>query len=124
MYRSVWNGDQMHFKQTRREFLSALAATSAICAIPGYAARSAGLIRYGYAAITWNANDRQAIEDIAAVGYPGIQIRANAIAEFKPDELKDLLARHKLTFVALSSTAPSLDIPEDVDVAKQVANAK
>jgi inosose dehydratase len=114
----------MHFKQTRREFLSALAATSAICAIPGYAARSAGLIRYGYAAITWNANDRQAIEDIAAVGYPGIQIRANAIAEFKPDELKDLLARHKLTFVALSSTAPSLDIPEDVDVAKQVANAK
>jgi len=114
----------MHFKQTRREFLATLAAVSASCAIPGYATPTTERIQYGYAAITWNANDRQAIEDIAAVGYPGIQLRANAIAEFKPDELKDLLAQHKLTFVALSSTAPSLDTPEDVDVARQVTCAK
>jgi inosose dehydratase len=114
----------MNLKQTRREFLSTLAAVSASYAIPGYAAPAIDHIQYGYAAITWNANDHQAIEDIAAVGYPGIQLRANAIAEFKPDELKDLLAQHKLTFVALSSTAPSLDTPEDVDVARQVTNAK
>jgi inosose dehydratase len=114
----------MHFKHTRREFLFTMAAASAACALPAYAAPTASRIRYGYAAITWNANDRQAIEDIAAVGYPGIQIRANAIAEFKPDELKDLLAQHNLTFVALSSTAPSLATPEDEDVARQVANAK
>jgi inosose dehydratase len=114
----------MHFKQTRREFLASLAAVSATSAVPCYAARTMDRIQYGYAAITWNANDRQAIEDIAAVGYKGIQVRANAIAEFKPEELKDLLAQHKLTFVALSSTSPSLQTPEEEDIAKQVVNAK
>src|ERR1700730_17727893 len=32
-------------------------------------------IKFGYAAITWGGNDRQAIEDIAAVGFHGIQLR-------------------------------------------------
>ena len=42
-------------------------------------------IHFGYAAITWNGNDRQAIEDISALGFPGIQLRSNCIAEFKND---------------------------------------
>ncbi|MBI4420795.1 MAG: hypothetical protein HY560_08215 [Gemmatimonadetes bacterium] len=37
-------------------------------------------IRFGYAAITWGGNDRQAIDDIAAVGFRGIQLRASAAA--------------------------------------------
>ena len=36
---------------------------------------AAAEIRIGYAAITWGGNDRQAIDDIAAVGYKGIQLR-------------------------------------------------
>jgi sugar phosphate isomerase/epimerase len=60
-------------------------------------------IRFGYAAITWGNEERRAAEDIAAAGYPGIQFRANTVTEFKPAELKELLAQHKLTFVALSS---------------------
>jgi hypothetical protein len=56
--------------------------------------------------------ERQAINDISAVGFPGIQFRANAVKDFKPAELKDLLAQHKLTFVALSSGDVSLDQPE------------
>src|SRR5262249_44907497 len=61
-------------------------------------------IHLGYAAITWNGKDRQAIEDISALGFPGIQLRSNAIAEFgAAGELKDLLQKHRLTFVALSS---------------------
>jgi inosose dehydratase len=61
-------------------------------------------IHFGYAAITWGANDRQAIEDIAAVGFHGIQLRSNCIAEFgSPTVLRDLLSQHELKFVALSS---------------------
>jgi inosose dehydratase len=61
-------------------------------------------IRFGYASITWGGNDRQAIEDIAAVGFHGIQLRSNSIAEFgSPAAVRDFLAQHELKFVALSS---------------------
>ena len=46
-------------------------------------------IHFGYAAITWGGNDRQAVEDIASLGFPGIQLRANCIQEFgSPAELR------------------------------------
>lgn len=61
-------------------------------------------IHFGYAAITWGGNDRQAIDDIAAVGFRGIQLRANSIAEFgSPAAVRDLLSQRDLKFVALSS---------------------
>jgi inosose dehydratase len=61
-------------------------------------------IHFGYASITWGGNDRQAIEDVAAVGFHGIQLRANSIAEFgSPAAVRDLLSQHELKFVALSS---------------------
>lgn len=64
-------------------------------------------IRYGYAAITWGGDDLQAIKDISAVGFPGIQLRANVLKDYgaKPQALRDLLAQYKLDFVALSSGA-------------------
>ncbi|HEX4582548.1 MAG TPA: hypothetical protein VH139_10825, partial [Acidobacteriaceae bacterium] len=31
-------------------------------------------LRVGYAAITWDGHDGEAIEQISAVGYPGIQL--------------------------------------------------
>jgi inosose dehydratase len=74
--------------------------------------------------MTWGNEERQAIDDIAAVGFSGIQFRANAVTEFKPTELKDLLAQHKLTFVALSSGDVSLDAPAAEQIAKHVANAQ
>ncbi|HXB61523.1 MAG TPA: sugar phosphate isomerase/epimerase, partial [Acidobacteriaceae bacterium] len=113
----------MQIKQTRREFLATLAAASAACAIPTCASAK-DHIQYGYTAITWGGNDLQAIEDIAAAGYRGIQLRVNAVTEFKPEELKDLLARHKLDFVALSGGGPSLDVSEEDDIAAQMVNAK
>jgi len=61
-------------------------------------------IHFGYAAITWGGKDRQAIDDIAAVGFRGIQLRSNCIAEFgSPGAVRDLLSQHELKFVALSS---------------------
>ena len=61
-------------------------------------------IHFAYAAITWGGNDRQAIEDIASLGFPGIQLRSNCIEEFgSPAAVRDLLLQHNLRFVALSS---------------------
>jgi inosose dehydratase len=62
-------------------------------------------IRIGYAAITWNENDLQAIEDISALGYAGIQLRANVLRTIgrETGSLRGRLADHHLTLVALSS---------------------
>ena len=83
-------------------------------------------IHLGYAAITWNGNDRQAIEDISDLGFPGIQLRANVIKEFSSaGELKELLQRHKLTMVALSSGGVPIDPSGQADeLAKHTANAR
>jgi inosose dehydratase len=85
-----------------------------------------GKMHFGYASITWNGNDRQAIEDIAALDFPGIQLRANAIKEFAGSaELRDLLEKHRLKMAALSSGAVRIDPAlEAEEIAKHTANAK
>lgn len=83
-------------------------------------------LRVGYASITWGGNDRQAIEDIASVGFSGIQLRSNAVQEFaSPTAVRDLLDQHHLKFVALSSGNLSIDpAKESSELARHVANAK
>jgi inosose dehydratase len=72
--------------------------------------RGAWDLRVGYAAITWDGHDGEAIEQISAVGYPGIQLRANVLKEHPdPKTLEAALAEHKLMFVALSSGDAHLD---------------
>jgi inosose dehydratase len=117
---------------SRREFLAGLASAGALASMP-HAAR-AGIaagplyppmnlsvfdmpvhrgeteIRLGCAAITWSDNAAKAIDDIAADGYAGIQLRAPTLDQYPdPHALRDLLAEKKLTFVALSSGSASLD---------------
>jgi len=98
---------------TRRRFLAtaSLSSLSYLAARHGEPARATGAMQVGYAAITWGANLTQAIEEIAAVGYRGIQLRGEAFAQYgeKPGELRDLLGRHKLTFAVLSSGNLSID---------------
>jgi inosose dehydratase len=83
-------------------------------------------VHFGYASITWNGNDRQAIEDISALGFPAIQLRANAIAEFegKPAPLRALLDAHKLKMVAFSSGDLNIENPEDTEIAAHMARAE
>lgn len=66
--------------------------------------------RFGYASITWGGNDAQAIDDIAALGFAGIQLRTAAVTRWgkRPEELRDLLASRGLTMVALSSGVVTL----------------
>src|SRR5262245_1640092 len=84
-------------------------------------------IRFGYAAITWQGQDRQAIEDVAAVGFKGIQLRTSALPEFgdKPAALKELLAKHRLTMVAFSSGNVRIEPEfEAEDLAMHVKHAR
>ena len=114
----------MQSRIRRREFLSGIGAAAIAASLPLEALHARELlyppadlsyfdtpippgpseIHFGYAAITWGGKDRQAIDDIAAVGFRGIQLRSNCIAEFgSPAAVRDLLSQHELKFVALSS---------------------
>jgi inosose dehydratase len=138
----------MTFRTSRREFLSGLGvmtAATALPSIPGYASLNLPLypamdlsyfdtpispapadIRFGYASITWGGKDRQAIEDISSLGYHGIQLRSNVIKDFgSASELRDLLEKHQLKLVALSSGGVRIDPALEADeIAKHTANAK
>ena len=83
-------------------------------------------LHIGYAAITWGGNDRQAIEDISSVGFPGIQIRSNSVQEFGSGAaLREVLDKHHIKMIALSSGNLSIDPAiESSEIDKHVANAK
>jgi inosose dehydratase len=117
----------MYTHTSRRNFLGTLGTLTAAAALPSRfaSAASKAQIRFGYTSITWGKAERQSIDDIAALGYPGIQMRADAVAEFKPEELRDILQQHKLTLVALSSGELNIDPAVEADqLALHTANAK
>lgn len=111
---------------TRRQFVATVGGAAAAAAL-GDVARAAADIKFGYAAITWQGKDRQAIEDVAALGFPGIQLRSNLLPEFgeKPAALKELLAAHRLTMVAFSSGNMRIDpAVEKEELDKHVRHAR
>jgi inosose dehydratase len=136
----------MEFRKPRREFLAGMGALAAAAAVPeGLLAAREQLYRpvdlsyfdspippgpfelhIGYAAITWGGNDRQALEDVASVGFPGIQIRSNSAQEFGTGAaLREELDKRHLKMVALSSGNLSIDPAiEASEIDKHVANAK
>jgi len=86
-----------------------------------------GMIHFGYAAITWNGNDAQAIKEISELEFPGIQLRSNILKEYgeRPGALRDLLNQYHLEMVALSSGGVSIAPgSENDEIAKHVRNAK
>jgi|SRR5580704_12705069 len=116
---------------TRRNFIHAGAAVVAGSLLPSpmmkaFATPAPADIHFGYASITWDGKDRQAIEDISALGFPGIQLRANAIAEFdnNPAALRELLDAHKLKMIALSSGDLDIEKPRDTEIASHLARAQ
>jgi inosose dehydratase len=84
-------------------------------------------MRLGYAAITWGGDDERAAREIAEVGFTAIQVRGSAFERYgkAPKELKDLLARHKLTFAVLSSGNLGIDpAAEASELAMHIEHAK
>jgi len=130
---------------SRRDFLNSALAAAALAALPKRAiaafeplyppmdlsyfdtpiSAAPANIDFGYASITWAGNDRQAIEDVSSLGFPGIQLRSDVLKEFpNPTELRDLLQQHHLTMVALSSGNVSVESDERDEIAKHTSNAK
>jgi inosose dehydratase len=95
----------------RREFLQTIGAVGAVALWRDGAPAVLSNIEFGYAAITWQGKDLQAIEEVAAVGFKAIQLRSNVMTEFgdKPAALKELLDKHRLTMVAFSSGNMRID---------------
>ena len=121
----------MNIQYSRRSFLGSVGALTATAAARSSSASIAGKalekaqLQFGYTAMTWGKQERQAIDDISSLGFPGIQFRADAFSEFKPEELRDLLHQHKLTLVALSSGDLDLDLPTGTDpLAVHITHAK
>jgi len=123
---------------SRRRFIFGLGVSGLVSTLPTDAiaslldptsliGRASGPIRFGYASITWNGDDRQAIKEISELGFSGIQLRSNILKDFgdKPEALRDLLQQNKLEMVAFSSggvgIAPNTEADE---IAKHVSNAK
>jgi inosose dehydratase len=79
---------------TRRQSIGTLSAAMIGSALPSRAATQQAY-RFGYAAITWGGNDRQAMADIADVGFRGIQLRTSAVQAFgeQPTALEDCSLR-------------------------------
>jgi inosose dehydratase len=116
-------------KPNRRDFVRSTTMVTAGLAFADAARLVAapGDIQFGYAAITWQGQDRQAIEDVSAVGFKGIQLRTSALPEFgdKPAALKELLAKHRLTMVAFSSGNVRIDPQfEAEDIATHLKHAR
>src|SRR3712207_4905711 len=96
-----------HRHVTRRGFLGATAAA----ALPWPRALTAAelprgfAMPLGYAAITWGDDAEKSIEEIAAVGFRGIQLRSPVVTKYgdKPEVLKALLDKHGLELMCLSS---------------------
>ena len=134
---------------SRRHFIASLGAVAAASAVPvrtftgarepalyppvdlSYFDRpitpAPGSIHFGYAAITWNGNDAQAIREISELGFPGIQLRSNILKDYgdRPAVLRDLLSQYHLEMVALSSGGVSIAPGSGNDeIAKHVRNAK
>ena len=113
----------------RREFLrkTTLITAGLACGGAPRLLAQAGGIQFGYAAITWQGQDRQAIDDVSDVGFKGIQLRTSALPEFgdKPAALKELLTRKGLTMVAFSSGNVRIDPAfEQEDIATHMKHAR
>jgi inosose dehydratase len=117
----------MSVRISRRGFLGAVGAAGAAAWLPHRLAAAPGDIKFGYAAITWDGNDLQAIEDVSSIGFKGIQLRAPIVKAYgdKPAALRELLARHRLTMVALSSGNARIDpAVEKEEIEKHTRHAK
>lgn len=111
----------------RRTFVRSILTGAAAAAFGNGSIAQERAIRWGYAAITWGGNDAQAIDDIAAVGFRGIQLRTSALGPYgdRPAALKELLAARGLAMPVFSSGNVRLDPAlEQEDMATHTRHAR
>jgi inosose dehydratase len=110
---------------SRRRALALLGMIGAAAALP-LSARAAALsgVRFGYTAMTWGEHDREAIDDIAGLGFAGIQFRNNVVKSFQPEELRGLLQQKGLAFAAMSSGIVDIDADPEAELERHLDNAR
>ncbi len=81
-------------------------------------------LQLGYSAITWGGNDVQAIKDISALGFKGIQLRSNTVKDYgdKPQELKALLNEYNLQLPMFSGGNANINTGDDAAVIKSLVD--
>jgi len=112
---------------SRREFLGVAGAVGATALWGDFARAASGDITFGYAAITWNGRDLDAIREVSELGFPGIQLRAPIVRAYgdRPASLKEILDRHNVVMVALSSGGMRIDPAfEKEDLEMHTKNAR
>ena len=122
----------MHASITRRKFLFHTGITLLSAPFVGCSntRKLGGIIpgmQLGYSAITWGGNDVQAIQDIASLGFKGIQLRSNILANYgsKPQEIRALLEQHQLALPMFSSGNANINTGNDEAVIQtHLNNAK
>ncbi|WP_354334281.1 sugar phosphate isomerase/epimerase [Pedobacter sp. CG_S7] len=123
----------MKSELSRRTFLSHLGLATISLPFFSYSTASeltlGGVpgLKVGYSAITWGGNDVQAIKDIAALGFKGIQLRSNILKEYgaKPEAIKELLKQYNLAFPMFSSGSANINTGNDEAVIQMhLDNAK
>ncbi len=83
---------------SRRMFLARAGGVAAVAGLikPLPAAyRGLDKIKFGYAAMTWAKEERQAVDDISSAGFQGVQFRIDATTEFQPAELRRACCNRK-----------------------------
>ena len=111
---------------SRRHFISGITTAATLTALRFEPVFAASKIQFGYASITWEGNDAQAIKEISELGFRGIQLRSTLLKDYgeRPAVLRDLLKQHKLEMIAFSSGGVSITNPEADEIAKHISNAK
>lgn len=117
---------------SRRRFitqtsLTAVGLTFFSCASSKKTSAGVPGLELGYSAITWGGNDAQAIKDIAALGFKGIQLRSNTVKDYgaNPQALRSMLQQNRLELPMFSSGNANINTGDDAGViASHVANAK
>ncbi len=114
---------------TRRAFLRAGAGSAVGLALaPSLLPAATGFgVELGYAAITWEGHDEQAIADIAAVGFHAIQLRSGVYDSYgeKPAALRRLLEDNGLALMCFSSgTVDAVPEREQQHLDVHVRNAR
>jgi len=109
---------------SRRRFIAQNAILAFAAYLPSAKKKN---YRMGYSAITWGGKDEQAIDELANLGFTGIQLRANTYAKYKDNsaEIKALLDAKKMSLVMFSSGNVEIDPAKmEANVAMHVNHAR
>ena len=96
---------------TRRNFLYQAGLLTTASLLPWDIFAKTPNLKLAYSAITWGGKDLDAMQDIASLGFKGVQLRANAYDNYKTkvQELKEQIVANNLQLPMFSSGNVEID---------------